>query len=223
MIIMGIDVLQEYILKLKDRDIRVALKSWICSTSPDNIIRDELVIDGAIADVVTIGDSLHGYEIKSDADTLVRLQSQSFYYGRVMDYCTVVVGSKHRDSVSRSIPEYWGIVEAYWSGDCVDFIEHRDPTCSTDRQVHIQCQLLWKQEAISICKSLGLSHTGNSIALKRRIWHNLQPDDAHNAVITALKIRDWEKVDIDRALRREVSKSDRVRRKQISLSRVRSI
>ena len=50
---------------------------------------------GIRADLVILGDSFHGIEIKSAADTLKRLPNQMLGYARYFDRTTLVVATKH--------------------------------------------------------------------------------------------------------------------------------
>jgi len=67
-----------------------------------------------------VNGKLHGYEIKSDADTLKRLPAQAEVYSAVFDLVTIVVGEHHLDTVRAIVPEWWGIVKAA-SGNPVRF------------------------------------------------------------------------------------------------------
>src|SRR5690242_17854466 len=67
--------------KLRDRDVRKALKSKLLRehiADPRTLVLDELGLrHGACrVDIAVVNGSMHGYEIKSDSDTLERLPSQ---------------------------------------------------------------------------------------------------------------------------------------------------
>ena len=63
-----------------------------------------------------------GIEIKSDADTYTRLESQVADYDLYFDQNIVVVGSTHAGHVAEHVPDYWGIisVEEYDTGSKPD-------------------------------------------------------------------------------------------------------
>jgi len=56
-------------------------------------------------DLAVVNGKLHGYEIKSDADTLKRLPAQAEVYSAVFDLVTIVVGEHHLDTVRAIVPE----------------------------------------------------------------------------------------------------------------------
>ena len=47
---------------------------------------------GAVFDIAVINCSIHGYEIKSDLDTLMRLPQQLEFYAMTLQKLTLVVG-----------------------------------------------------------------------------------------------------------------------------------
>src|SRR5436305_708698 len=55
--------------------------------------------------------SIHGYEIKSDKDTLIRLPRQVDAYNAVFERATLVSTRRHLSSAREIIPNWWGIVE----------------------------------------------------------------------------------------------------------------
>jgi len=63
------------------------------------------------ADIVLIGKSTHAFEIKSEADTLNRLQGQMEAYLDYFDKVTVVTASKHINQVKKITPACVGIWE----------------------------------------------------------------------------------------------------------------
>jgi len=73
-------------------------------------------------------DSLVGLEIKSDADTYVRLERQVKDYNLFFDYNYVVVGSTHAKHVNEHIPDSWGIISAELIDGNMDFYVLREPT-----------------------------------------------------------------------------------------------
>src|SRR5438874_50079 len=58
-------------------------------------------------DLVVVNGSLHGYEIKSDRDSLRRLAGQVAVYGRVLDRASLVVGTRHGYTAISSVPDWW--------------------------------------------------------------------------------------------------------------------
>src|SRR5689334_9253856 len=82
---------------------------------PATLILNEMGIrHGAVrADVVVINGRLHGYELKSDVDTLKRLPSQMQEYCAVFERMTLILAGKHLEKALDIVPEWWGIEVAY--------------------------------------------------------------------------------------------------------------
>jgi hypothetical protein len=65
------------------------------------------------ADLVLLGDQIQAFEVKSDCDTLRRLEAQVSAYSRVFDQVTIVSGAMHLAAASIAVPEWWGIMLAF--------------------------------------------------------------------------------------------------------------
>ena len=52
----------------------------------------------------------HGYEIKSDRDTLRRLKNQVELYSKVVDRATIVLGERHLSEAMGIVPKWWGVL-----------------------------------------------------------------------------------------------------------------
>lgn len=98
---------------MRDPDIRHALKHDLATEfESDARIVEEMTIStlsGPRIDVAVINGFLHGYEIKSDVDSLRRLPTQTEAYGAIFDYLTLVVSDRHIEKCTSVIPDWWGI------------------------------------------------------------------------------------------------------------------
>ena len=77
---------------LTDTEIRTALRSRLMASDAaerDTVVLDELGVfcGQARIDLALVNGSLHGYEIKSNRDSLRRLGGQMALYSRVLDKC----------------------------------------------------------------------------------------------------------------------------------------
>jgi len=108
------------------------------------------------ADIVVVNGFLHGFEIKSDVDTLDRLPQQIMVYNEVFDRVTLVVGEKHHGRALDMIPHWWGVKIASKHDLKVDFLHHRRPTLNTDLNPVAVAELLWRPEAVGILRGLGI-------------------------------------------------------------------
>lgn len=108
---------------LLDKDIREPLFEFLEERYGKVRILEEKTVGNSRADVVmVIPDKVVGIEIKSDADTYTRLESQVADYDLYFDQNIVVVGSTHAGHVAEHVPDYWGIisVEEYDTGSKSD-------------------------------------------------------------------------------------------------------
>lgn len=101
-------------MKTRDIDIRQKLHKELSSqykNRTDTIVVDELNLcqGDARIDIAVVNGKIHGYEIKSESDTLERLPNQISIYNQVMDTVTIVTAEKHLEKVKQLIPAWWGI------------------------------------------------------------------------------------------------------------------
>ena len=102
-------------------------------------------------DVVVINGIMHGYEIKSDRDTLERLPEQMNEFNDVFDKLTLVVGKRHLYDAVNLIPDWWGIMVVKINAkNKVIFHTIREAE-DNQKQVGISiARLLWREEALQI-------------------------------------------------------------------------
>lgn len=146
---------------MRDRDVRSELHQWLAEThkgETDTRILDELGLRHGIrrVDVAVVNGSLHGYEIKSDSDTVDRLRGQVEAYASVLDYATLVVGKKLVTKAKKRIPKWWGLKVAVEveAGRTV-LIDDRQPSKNPNIDPIALAELLWRPEAVEILLSLG--------------------------------------------------------------------
>jgi hypothetical protein len=151
---------------VNDSEMRETLVRYL-EESVDKIrVIDELVIGDSRADIVTVTDHLTGYEIKSDADTYVRLRRQIGDYAAFFEENWLVVGEKHLSGATSHIPAYWGLICV--SGfDDEQFVEKvRAPAHNSKFSMINQLSLLWRDEILHILNACGLS----KYAAKRKTY-----------------------------------------------------
>jgi hypothetical protein len=116
---------------------------------------EELGLDHGAAriDVAVLNGVMHGYEIKSDADTLYRLPWQISAYNSVFSKMTIVVGAKHLEHVINLVPDWWEIILVRQTSDnSVSLYQIRDGLTNKCQDNEAIARLLWKEEAISILR-----------------------------------------------------------------------
>lgn len=145
-----------------DKIIRIALKEHLDglhARDPKLRIVEELGIGHGAArvDIAVINGVLHGYEIKSDRDTLLRLPEQMSMYNSVFDQMTLVVGKSHLYESINLIPDWWGVIVAKFqnSNSSIVFYEIRKARKNTAVKRPAVTKLLWREEALQILEGLG--------------------------------------------------------------------
>lgn len=160
---------------------------------PDHRIIPELGLwhGAARIDVAVVNGVLHGFEIKSDRDTLNRLPDQMGAYNAVFDQVTLVVGSKHFVDAFKMIPDWWGIDTAHINQDgSVFFNSIRSPQNNPAQDDISIARLLWRREALDLLESINMADGVRSkpreavyerlvesldlTLLKRHVWKVLQ-------------------------------------------------
>lgn len=87
----------------------------------DEVCLYEFVVGASRLDFGRINGSSYAYEIKTELDSVSRLESQITDYRDVFDYITVVIHKKHLKKVKALIPRTVGIMVYYDYQDYVDF------------------------------------------------------------------------------------------------------
>ena len=185
-------------IPLDDLTIRSALRSKLLADHAeegDTALMEELgLCRGRVrVDLALVNGSLHGYEIKSDRDTLTRLETQSEIYMKVFDRLTIVVGSKHLSSIGTRLPEWWGILQAIQGGDgrLVRFRNVRRTKLNLQRDPRSLAELLWRDDAIRLLEEADVR--GVRSKPRRVVWDRLcdhfDVEEIATAVRVQLKVR----------------------------------
>jgi hypothetical protein len=149
------------LMNTNDKIIRIALKTYLeklhASDSKLRIVEEFGVEHGAArVDVAVVNGVLHGYEIKSDRDTLSRLPEQMDAYNSVFDRVTLVVGKQHIYEAINLVPDWWGILIAKVGPDSsVVFNLIREAKENLSQRNVSLARLLWRGEALRILEEAG--------------------------------------------------------------------
>lgn len=140
---------------LADSDIRPALRAWLRArhaSDPDTVILDELgICRGRVRiDLTVVNGLLHGYEIKSERDTLARLETQADLYGRVLDRATLVVAKPHLEAALGSVPRWWGVLLVENHGTTPRFIARRRGSRNPQKDAKAVVEFLWREDALAL-------------------------------------------------------------------------
>lgn len=190
-------------LMLYDKDIRGPLFDFLDETFGKNRIFEEKTIGRSRADVMMITeDYFWGIEIKSDADTYVRLERQVKDYNRFFDFNIVAVGSSHAKHVAEHVPEYWGIITVDES-EGADFYLLRAPKPNPKKEKNVlfnnQMSFLWRNELANIQERNKMYKYKNlsKSAICKKIVAKVPQDKLKKEIIYELFERDYSKYDKD--------------------------
>lgn len=155
----------------------------------------ELNYGSARIDILAIDDYMHGFEIKSDHDTLNRLNNQIKIYNKVLDKVTLVVVEKYLNKAQLIIPNWWGVTLAKDTGNEIQLLEIKKPEINLEVNPRILVQLLWRDELKQLLKaknSLRGFSSKNKNILGKRLIQVLSIEELKSSVRDTLKNRvDW--------------------------------
>jgi hypothetical protein len=182
---------------MRDIDVRRALLAEMDRLHPeesDTLVVEELGLCQGIArvDVAVVNGSVHGYEIKSERDTLVRLKSQAEIYSKTLEFVTIVAAPSHIAGIELLVPSWWGIWNAIQIGEEVRLEEQRKAERNPGLAPDALVQLLWREEALQILLEHKLAR-GVASKSRQLIWDRLSSsfsiEELGGMVRTCLKQR----------------------------------
>jgi len=146
---------------LNDAEIRELLVPLIHREhrgASDFVCLPEFAIFGGAnrADFAALNGVSHGYEIKSDKDTLERLPAQIDAYSAVFDQATLVSAPRHLDSAVSMIPQWWGVIEVRLEQPHPYLQRVRKSSANPSPNAVAIASLLWRDEALDLLMKLGL-------------------------------------------------------------------
>jgi len=145
-----------HLLSTSDHQIRSALRQRLnkrYANAPHAVILEEFTLGrgSSRVDIVVVTNRLHGFELKSDRDTLRRLPDQISIYGSVLDRVTLVVGYQHAFEALNMVPEWWGVnLVAVGPRGGLRFSNARDPKDNPSPEKAALAGLLWRDEALRV-------------------------------------------------------------------------
>jgi hypothetical protein len=155
----------------RDPDIRAVLMRELSQQFSDpshDLILQEFGCKSARIDVAVVNGSLHGFEIKSDSDSLLRLAGQIEQYGRVFDFVTLICGQRLFAAARKIVPRWWGLRLARFENGEITLTEIRRPKRNSSQDKAALARMLWKDEALRCLKREGYQtvtskHSANEI------------------------------------------------------------
>ena len=136
-----------------DAAIRAALYRKRFRRHKDALVVNELGLAHAKSrvDVAVINGCIHGYEIKSDRDTLSRLPRQLDIYRQTLQRLTIVTACRHAEKVFSRTPEWCGVIKAEQGPrGGISFQTIRPATKNPDTDPVMLAHLLWRDEVVEL-------------------------------------------------------------------------
>lgn len=206
---LGWDARSGKLAPVRDRDIRSATRAQALREhieDPDTLVIDELgLLHGeARVDIAVVNGELHGFELKSAADTLERLPRQILAYGSVLDRVTLVLAENHYAHAMKLVPAWWGIKLAAMQRDAITLSDHRRAQPNEQVDARSLAMLLWRDEALAELAARENSRrlqTCPRRALYDRLVAALSLDELRECVRSTLKRRRGWRVDASRTSR----------------------
>jgi hypothetical protein len=145
---------------MNDFHIRAALKRKLVYQYKDDletVVIEELGIHHGTSriDLAVVNGVLHGFELKSDQDTLTRLPEQANAYGTVFDWVTLVVGEHHLCRAADLIPDWWGLRVVRGKAGSLTFSDLKLPMDNPSPDPFSVVSLLWRNEALRFLGEFG--------------------------------------------------------------------
>jgi hypothetical protein len=145
---------------MRDIHLRIALRRELLSryrTDPDTVIIEELGVHHGASriDLAVVNGVMHGYELKSERDSLLRFSAQALAYSAVFDLVTLVVAERHVNRAAEVAPEWWGIRVARIDSGRLFFRDLKLAMKNPSADPMSVASLLWRDEALSFLEELG--------------------------------------------------------------------
>jgi hypothetical protein len=162
---------------MRDSDIRTKLVAHVGDEFADDpttkIVPELGFCNGSVRiDIAAINGAIHGYEIKSERDTLQRLPAQRDIYGRVCDFVTIVAAESHLSKIAEIVPQWWGIMEAIPNGESIVLQTRREARQNPTLDPYAIAQLLWREEALHVLRLKGVER-GLISKPRKALWEKL--------------------------------------------------
>ena len=144
-----------------DKEIRKAFhakKLGAYHDCPDTMVIDELGVGHGKnrIDIAVVNGCIHGYEIKSSKDNLLRFPSQLEAYTQCFEKLSFIAAENHIDELLQKNPEWCGIIlskKGPRGGISFSTVKKskKNPSVSITAMAHF----LWRSEAIELLANLG--------------------------------------------------------------------
>lgn len=179
--------------RISDADIRPALLTRLRSAlagDTDTAIVEELgICRGQVRiDLAVVNGTIHGYEIKSERDSLRRLSAQAAVYSRVLDQATLVVTPRHIVDALQIVPDWWGILRCEPAPGGLRFRAVRRGRRNPGREARSLVELLWLDDSIALLERHNAVR-GVKGKPRREVWDRVCETIAVSDIASAVRAR----------------------------------
>lgn len=137
-------------------------------------------------DVAVLNGILHGYEIKSDNDSLNRLEIQIEIYRQALQKLTLVVAERHAPNVFDFVPDWCGVLLVRrGSRGGMKFEVLRKSSRNPEVSRLIMAHLLWSDEVQSILASRGAAKSTLRMT-RAKLYEHLVEDVSEAKLVTLI-------------------------------------
>ena len=138
-----------------EESIRASLRRRLVvkhQNKADTVLIDELGLcqGRARVDVAVVNGQLHGYEIKSERDSLRRLCGQADLYSKVFDRVTLVCDDRHVSQALGIVPSWWEVLRIVPTAKDPTFKSVRRGRKNLSRDIRALAELLWLEKAMEL-------------------------------------------------------------------------
>ena len=139
--------------------------------------------------------SFHGYEIKSERDTLERLPNQIEYYRKIFEYITIVTTEKYVEKISQIVPNFFGIFVVQKNRNGLKLRKIKSPKKNKNIDYLELSKLLWKDELKEILKENKIKKVSSltRLELTKKVAENIPNNIIKKFVLTKIKNRTIER------------------------------
>ena len=163
------------VYRFSDADIRPVLRHRVLSShasESDPVLLEELGLCRGLVrvDLALVNGLIHGFEIKSERDSLRRLMGQADLYSKVLDRITLVTAERHLDAAVNVVPDWWGILRVTASPrGCVRIATVRRGRRNPSPDPRYLVELLWHEDALRLLEEHGAAR-GVRGKPRRAVW-----------------------------------------------------
>lgn len=138
---------------LNDSTIRNALIVKLQRLGFESIVEELRISNGsAIADIVTLRNEAHCYEIKGSTDKIERIQDQRVFYNRSFRRITLVTTENHILKAMAMAPTFWGVLVVKITAGGLRFRRIRAERVNPHFHSESALQILWKDELAKLVR-----------------------------------------------------------------------